>query len=58
MESRYALQTLAHTQATEAEQKKEILREGFFSRIVMQDLTPSPHIANIEVICVKLTFVC
>jgi hypothetical protein len=42
MESRYALQTLAHTQATEAEQKKEILREGFFSRISMQDLTLVP----------------
>jgi hypothetical protein len=29
MESRYALQTLAHTQATEAEQKKKILRRVF-----------------------------
>jgi hypothetical protein len=35
MESRYALQTLAHTQATEAEQKKKILRGVFQQNLLL-----------------------
>jgi hypothetical protein len=38
MESRYALQTLAHPQATEAEQKKKILR-GVFQQNQYSGLT-------------------
>jgi hypothetical protein len=38
MESRYALQTLAHTQATEAEQKKKILRGVFQQNLLLNFL--------------------